>query len=214
MMNESNTLKTITMYKLGALTKYFECARVDYDCLLSDDVLSDLRDMFVAYSKDCCNQLVELPWDPSENGMSPDADLMDYDEDDEILGELANDIFRSAAKDLEDFYSKCREYFREFRGNDLYKMLDIKHNERSLYGLDRYFVYGHSVVNAKDGDVIKKMRPDDIGTHTIIDINYNNGAMYRECDYKVSVTARKVTLTAVKEYPTADELDDVTHLMP
>ena len=212
-MNESNTLKTITMYKLGALTKYFERARVDYNCLLSDDVLGDLRDMFVEYSKDS-EQLVELPWDPSENGMSPDADLMDYDEDDEILGELANDIFRSAAKELEEFYCKCREYFHEFRAKDMYKLLDIKHNERSLYGLDRYFVYGHSVVNAKDGDVIKKMSPGDIGTHTILDINYNNGGMYRECDYKVSVTDRKVTLTAVKEYPTIDELDGYTYCMP
>ena len=109
-MNESNTLNTITMYKLGALTKYFENARVDYNCLLSDDVLLDLRDMFVKYSKECCNQLVELPWDPFENGMSPDADLIDYDEDEDMLFELANDIFRQSAKELEEFYCKCREY--------------------------------------------------------------------------------------------------------
>lgn len=213
-MNESNTLKTITMYKLGALTKYFERARVDYDCLLSDDVLSDLRDMFVEYSKECCNQLVELPWDPSANGMSPDADLIDYDEDEDMLFELANDIFRQAAKELEDFYCKCREYFHEFRAKDMYKMLDIKHNERSLYGIDRYFVYNHSVNNAKDGDIVKKMRPDDLETATPISYNYNDGALYRACDYKVSVSDKKVTLTAVKEYQTADELDDITHLMP
>lgn len=214
MINESNTLNTITMFKLGALTKYFERARVDYNCLLSDDVLFDLRDMFVKYSKEFANQLVELPWDPSENGMSPDADLMDYDADDDEMEALANEIFRRAAKDLEDFYSQCRAYFREFSAKDMYKMLDIKHNERSLYGLDRYFVYNHRVINAKDGDVVKQMRPDELETATQISYNYNNGGMFRECDYKVSVSDKKVTLTAVKEYSTADELDDVTHLMP
>lgn len=214
MINESNTLNTITLFKLSALTKYFERARVDYNCLLSDDVLSDLRDMFVKYSKEFANQLVELPWDPSESEMSPDADLMDYDADDDEIEALANEIFRRAAKDLEEFYCKCSEYFREFRAKDMYKMLDIKHNERSLYGLDRYFVYGHSVLNVKDGDIIKKMRPDELGTATAISYNYNDGALYRECDYKVSVTDRKVTLTAVKEYPTADELDGYTYCMP